>query len=113
MQIVYHLAREEAWRAAQADGIYRGMPEDRRDGFLHFSTAEQIVESAATHKAGRADLVLLAVDAASLGETLRWETSRGGSLFPHLYGDLGAETVLWAKPLPLDPAGKHIFPPLD
>ena len=113
MQIVYHLAREKAWRDAQSEGIYRGMPEDRRDGFLHFSTAAQIVESAARHKQGQADLVLLAVDAAPLADILRWETSRGGALFPHLYGDLPADAVLWAKPLPLGPDGAHVFPPLD
>ena len=113
MQIVYHLARDQAWREAQPAGLYRGSPEDRRDGFLHFSTADQIVESAARHKAGEADLVLLAVAAGPLGAALRWEPSRGGALFPHLYGDLPVESVLWAKPLALGPEGLHVFPPLD
>jgi len=90
-----------------------GAPDDRSDGFLHFSTADQIVESAARHKAGQSDLVLLAVDAGRLGAALRWETSRGGALFPHLYGDLPVTAVLWAKSLPLGPDGMHQFPPLD
>ncbi len=113
MKIVYHLARDQAWRRAADTGAYQGATEDRRDGFLHFSTRDQIVESAARHKAGLADLVLLAVDAGSLGEVLRWEPSRGGALFPHLYGDLPVSAVLWAKPLPIGPDGAHQFPPLD
>jgi len=112
MQIIYHLARERAWQEAGRTGTYQGAPEDRSDGFLHFSTAGQIVESAARHKAGQPDLVLLAVDADLLGAALRWETSRGGALFPHLYGDLPVNAVLWAKPLPLGPDGAHRFPPL-
>jgi len=113
MQIIYHLARDRAWREAAETGSYRGTPDDRRDGFLHFSAGNQIVESAARHKAGQPDLVLLAVDAGLLGDALRWEVSRGGALFPHLYGDLPASAVLWAKPLPLGPDGAHAFPPLD
>lgn len=112
MTAIYHLARDRAWAEAQAGGLYRGLAEDRRDGFLHFSSAGQIIESAARHKAGQTDLVLLAVDAEALGEALVWEKSRGGALFPHLYGDLPLNAVLWAKPLPLGPDGTHVFPDL-
>ena len=112
MEIIYHLARDRAWQAAGESGIYQGAPEDRSDGFLHFSTADQIVESAARHKAGQTDLVLLAVDASLLGDALRWEASRGGALFPHLYADLPVGAVLWAEPLAIGPDGAHRFPPL-
>ena len=110
---VYHLARAAEWAAAQQSGVYRGAAEDRADGFLHFSTAEHIEESAARHRAGEPDLVLLAVPAVSLGDELRWEVSRGGVEFPHLYGDLDAALVARAEPLPLGEDGRHVFPPLD
>ena len=113
MSVIYHLARERDWQAAQAAGAYRGPRSHRGGGFLHFSTAGQVSDSAAIHCAGATDLVLLAVDAARLGDSLRWETSRDGQDFPHLYADLPLDAVLWAQPLPLDSSGVHRFPPLD
>ena len=110
---IYHMAREEDWAAAQAAGHYPGGAQDRRDGFIHFSTAGQIVESAAKHRAGEAGLVLLTVDPETLGPALRWEESRGGALFPHLYGALPVEAVVRTDPLPLDGQGRHVFPPLS
>ncbi|MCR9257926.1 MAG: DUF952 domain-containing protein [Alphaproteobacteria bacterium] len=110
---IYHLAREGAWKAAEAAGVYDGTPEDRADGFLHFSTAEQVAVSAAKHRAGETDIVLVAVRSADLGGALKWESSRGGALFPHLYGTLAIEHVAWTKPLPLDGDGVHQFPELD
>lgn len=110
---IYHMAREEEWSAAQATGAYPGGAQDRKDGFIHFSTASQIIESAARHRAGEAGLVLVAVDPNRLGDALRWEQSRGGALFPHLYGALRVAAVLWTKPLPLDADGRHLFPPLS
>lgn len=107
---IYHLADGDTWAAARTIGLYRGRDADRADGFLHFSNARQIVESAAKHKAGVEGLVLLSVDAGSLGDALKWERSRGGALFPHLYGDLPVDAVIDAVPLPLDEAGQHIFP---
>jgi uncharacterized protein (DUF952 family) len=109
---VYHIATEDDWRAAEAAGSYRGGAAARSDGFLHFSTAEQIVESAAKHWAGRAG-VLLAVEAAKLGASLTWEPSRGGKLFPHVYGDVSLTAVLSARPLILGPDGRHVFPRLE
>ena len=109
--LIYHLCKREDWQAAHALGTYSGSPQDRADGFLHFSTAEQIVESAARHRAGQAGLVLLTVDAEALGDALKWEESRGGALFPHLYGDLPVAAALRVDELPLGPDGKHIFPP--
>ena len=110
--MIYHLAKSDAWEAARISGIYTGREDDRADGFLHFSTAAQIVESARRHRAGEADLVLLHVDEERLGDALVWEPSRGGALFPHLYGELPLGCVEAATPLPLGPDGVHIFPDL-
>ena len=102
----------EAWAAAVAAGRYVGTEDDRRDGFLHFSTAGQIAESARRHRAGQAGLVLVAVDPARLGDRVRWEPSRGGALFPHLYGPLYPAEAASVEPLPLGADGNHVFPPL-
>jgi uncharacterized protein (DUF952 family) len=110
--MIYHMCPAEAWAAALAAGRYIGTEDDRRDGFLHFSTAGQIAESARRHRAGQAGLVLVAVDPARLGDRLRWEPSRGGALFPHLYGPLYPAEAASVEPLPLGPDGDHIFPPL-
>ncbi len=110
---IYHMCRREEWQAAQAAGAYHGSSQDRGDGFIHFSTAAQVIESAAKHRAGQEGLVLLAVDPARLGAALVWEPSRGGQLFPHLYGALPLDAVIRAEDLPLGPDGKHVFPPLD
>ncbi len=114
MSLIYHLAKAGVWAdALQSGQAYAGTAEDTADGFLHFSTASQIVESAARHRAGERDLVLLAVDAEGLGKDLRWERSRGGAEFPHVYGTVPMAAVRWAKPLPLGPDGHHEFPDLD
>jgi uncharacterized protein (DUF952 family) len=109
---IFHMCREEEWRAALAIGVYSGSSQDAADGFIHFSAADQVVESAAKHRAGQAGLVLLCVDADTLGEALKWEASRGGALFPHLYGALPVSAVLSAFPLPLGDDGLHVFPDL-
>jgi uncharacterized protein (DUF952 family) len=111
--LIFHMCRNEEWRAAVATGIYYGSSQDRADGFMHFSTADQIVESAARHRAGQDGLVLLAVDPAALGPDLKWESARGGALFPHLYAALPIHAVTWARPLPLDAAGRHLFPEMS
>jgi uncharacterized protein (DUF952 family) len=110
--MIYHMCPAEAWAAAVAVGRYDGTEDDRRDGFLHFSTAGQIAESARRHRAGQAGLVLVAVESARLGDRLRWEPSRGGALFPHLYGPLFPAEAASVEPLPLGPDGNHAFPPL-
>jgi uncharacterized protein (DUF952 family) len=109
---IYHMCKRAEWDAALAQGCYKGSSQDRADGFIHFSTADQIVASAARHRAGQEGLVLLAVESAALGDALRWETSRGGALFPHLYGALPMAAVRRVEGLPLGPNGAHIFPPL-
>lgn len=110
MASIYKIAPATLWRAAESAGQFEGAPVDLADGFIHFSTAEQARETAARHFAGQADLVLVAVDAAALGDALRWEPSRGGALFPHLYGSLPLSAVLWVAPLPLGADGGHKFP---
>jgi uncharacterized protein (DUF952 family) len=109
-RLIYHLARKADFERAQADGRYGGAREDAADGFMHFSTGAQVIESAARHRAGEPDLVLLAVDPQRLGSALRWEPARDGALFPHLYGALPLAAVAWARPLPLDADGRHRFP---
>lgn len=109
-QPIFKILSTAEWRAAESAGAFRGAGIDLADGFIHFSTAEQAAETAAKHFAGKGDLVLVAVDAERLGAALKWEVSRGGALFPHLYGALATGDALWVKPLPLGPNGKHRFP---
>ncbi len=111
--VIYHMCKRAEWDAALARGRYEGSSQDRADGFIHFSAAAQVVASAAKHRAGQEGLVLLAVEAAALGGALRWEPSRGGALFPHLYDALPVAAVRRVEDLPLGPDGAHIFPPLD
>lgn len=108
--MIYKICPSSIWREAQRDGVFRGAGIDRRDGYIHFSTAAQLSETAARHFAGATDLVLIAVEETVLGAKLKWEPARGGALFPHLYGDLPFAAVRWTKPLPLGPDGRHVFP---
>lgn len=112
MPTIYKICSSELWREAERAGLFAGAPLDLTDGFIHFSTAAQVAETAAKHFAGAAGQVLVAVDAGALGEALKWEPSRGGALFPHLYGSLAVAAVLWVKPLPLGAHGRHVFPEL-
>ena len=107
---IYHLSRRADWDRARAAGSYEGSREDTADGFLHFSTALQVIGSAAKHRSGERGLVLLEVDSAALGEALKWEPSRGGDLFPHLYDVLPMAAVTEVCELPLGPDGAHVFP---
>jgi uncharacterized protein (DUF952 family) len=111
MSTIYKICTAAEWRAAEQAGVYRGSADDARDGFIHFSTPSQAAATAAKYFAGRSDLVLVQVDAAALGDALRWEASRGGALFPHLYDALPAAAAIRVDPLPLDAAGRHVFPP--
>jgi uncharacterized protein (DUF952 family) len=113
MATIYKICPAPLWRAAEARGFFDGSPIDRQDGFIHFSTAAQAAETAARYFAGEADLLLIAVDADKLGPGLHYEPSRGGDLFPHLYGKLDVAAVLRVQPLPLGPDGRHRFPALD
>jgi len=109
---IFKIVPASLWAAAEAAGQVTGSQVDVADGFIHFSTAAQAPETAAKHFAGQAGLVLAAIDADALGAGLRWEPSRGGDLFPHLYGMLPLSAVVWVEPLPLGEDGRHRFPPL-
>jgi uncharacterized protein (DUF952 family) len=109
-RLIYHMCKRLEWEAARLTGVYGGSSQDAADGFIHFSTSGQIVESAAKHRTGQADLVLIEVDAEALGDAVRWEQSRGGQLFPHLFGSLPVTAVRRVAPLPLGPDGRHLFP---
>ena len=112
MTTIYKLCPAELWRVAVDDGVFRGSAVDLRDGFIHFSTADQVKETAARYFAGAAGLVLVAFDDASLGAELRYEPSRDGALFPHLHAPLDPKAALWVEPLPIGPDGVHAFPDL-
>jgi uncharacterized protein (DUF952 family) len=111
MTTIYKICETAQWAEAERAGEFRGSGIDLADGYIHFSTAGQVAETARKHFARVPDLVLVAVTAEELGGTLKWEPSRGGALFPHLYGALPMTAVRWTKPLPLDAAGTHVFPP--
>jgi uncharacterized protein (DUF952 family) len=113
MMIVYKIVATDEWRKAMAAGVFEGASVDRADGFIHFSTAEQAADTAAKWFAGRDDLTLAAIDADALGGELRWEPSRSGALFPHLYATLPMSAVVWSRPLPLGPDGHHVFGTLE
>jgi uncharacterized protein (DUF952 family) len=108
--VIYHICRRIDWDAGVDGELYRAPDPDRADGFLHFSTAGQIVESAARHRAGQSGLLLIEADCTKLGSELRWETSRGGALFPHLYGPIPLAAVTAVHDLPLGQGGRHLFP---
>lgn len=107
--LIYKILRADEWLAFQSAGVTSGAPIDISDGFIHFSTAEQAEETAAKHFAGVKNLVLLAFETDTLGDALKWEPSRGGALFPHLYRDMHLREVIWAKDLPFR-NGTHDFP---
>jgi uncharacterized protein (DUF952 family) len=109
IMLIFKILTAEQWQQFEHDGTFEGAPVDRTDGFVHFSTAAQVRETAAKHFGGQAGLMLVACDTDSLDDALRWEPSRGGDLFPHLYREMLLAEVLWAKPLPLAPGG-HDFP---
>ena len=113
MALIYKICPEGLWREAEEAGALIGAPVDKANGYIHFSTASQVRDTAAKHFRGEAGLLLIAVDDAALGGALRYEPSRGGDLFPHLYGPLAVSTVAWVKPLPLGPDGSHLFPEIE
>lgn len=108
--LVYKICPRSLWNEAERLGRFDGAPVDLADGFIHFSTADQVRETARRHFAGQEDLVLVAVDAEALGTPLVWEPSRGGALFPHLYAPMALTAVREVAPLPLGDDGAHRFP---
>ena len=112
MSRIYKILARADWLAAQAAGRFEGSTVDAADGYIHFSTAAQAQETARRHFAGQSDLVLLEIEADDLGAELKWEPSRGGDLFPHLYAPLAVKLAAWVKPLPIGADGAHLFPDL-
>lgn len=108
--LIYKILTADQWTQFDRDGVFKGAPVDLADGYIHLSKAEQARETAKKHFAGRDGLMLVAVDADALGDALTYEVSRGGALFPHLYGDLDQSSVIWTKPMPLAADGTHVFP---
>jgi uncharacterized protein (DUF952 family) len=110
--LIFKICDAEAWREAEREGVFRGAAIDLKDGYIHFSMAHQVAETAAKHFAGENDLLLVAVEAEALGSALVREPARGGALFPHLYGTLPMKAVVWVKPMPLGVDGQHVIPEL-
>ena len=109
---IYKICPAPAWREAERQGGYRGSADDRRDGFIHFSTHSQVAGTLAKHFAGQAGLFLIVIDADALGDALKWEPSRGGELFPHLYDELGLGAVRDIFALQTRADGSHVVPEL-
>ena len=109
--MIFKIVHAKEWRP-DAD-VYNGSEKDRVDGFLHFSTAEQLIGTLTRYHAGADDLLLVAVDAQALGDTLKYEPSRDGALFPHLYGPLPRAAVRWTRPIRRDEMGRFLLPDLD
>jgi uncharacterized protein (DUF952 family) len=112
MTLIYKVATQAQWRDAVAAGVFAGAPVDVADGFIHFSSATQLAGTLERHFAGQPDLLLVAVDADALGAALRWEPSRGGELFPHLYAPLPIAAALAVRSIALGADGRHVLPAL-
>ncbi len=108
--LIYKICDTALWETARNAGELAGAPIDLADGYIHFSTAEQARETAAKHFSGQSGLLLIAVEADGLGDALKWEPSRGGALFPHLYRPLRVDEAVSVESLPLDANGGHVFP---
>lgn len=107
--LIYKVLRSGEWHTLDTGGETDGAPVDRADGYIHFSTAAQLDETLSKHFAGLDNLVLAACDAAAMKDALRWEPSRGGALFPHLYRRLRRDDVVWHLPIETED-GHHIVP---
>jgi uncharacterized protein (DUF952 family) len=112
VRTIYKICPASAWREAERHGVFRGSADDLRDGFIHFSTASQVEGTARKHFSGQTGLFLIAIDADGLGDALRWEVSRGGELFPHLYGELDLGHVTAVLDMRSRPDGTHDIPEL-
>jgi uncharacterized protein (DUF952 family) len=112
-RVVYKIAPRALWAEAEHTGVFTGSPVDHADGYIHLSSTTQVASTANRHFSGLSDLLLVAVSTDGLGDALKWEPSRGGALFPHLYGALTLDHVLWVRPLPLGPDGTHQMPDLE
>lgn len=107
--VIFHVCKKQDWEAAKATGFYSGVSERNNDNFIHFSEREELFESVEKYFSGCSDLILLKVRTELLGPALRWESSRGGKIFPHLYSALPLEAVVEVQNINLDSQGNHIF----
>ncbi len=107
MSLIFKIIDAKLWHAACHDGVFRGAGIDLADGYIHFSTVDQVAETAEKHFAGQGGLLLVAIEEAALGPALKYEPARGGKMFPHLYGALDPKSVAWTCDLPLEPDGRH------
>lgn len=108
--IIYKIVPADLWAEAETAGVFGGAPIDLTDGYIHFSTGAQTRRTADLYFKGQDNLLLVAVDGGKLGDALKYEPSRGGDLFPHLYAPLTLDAVLWKKPMPMRADGRHDFP---
>ena len=113
MTVIYKICQQKEWLAAEQHREFRGSKDDALDGFIHLSTAAQLAGTLAKHFAGATNLLLVAVDAGALGQSLRWETSRGGDLFPHLYAALPLKAARWTRPIADEVNGDRSMPELS
>ena len=111
--MIYKIVPSDDWAEAEAKDVFEGASIDLADGYIHFSTTEQVAETAAKHFSGQDNLYLVAVPVSAIEGDLKWEVSRGGALFPHLYQTLPVDKVAWVKPMPIGPDGVHILPDLE
>lgn len=109
---IYKIVTAALWEQAGPDDMVEGMPIDLKDGYMHFSTAEQLRETMRLHFKGQKDLILLAVRVEDVADNLKWEASRGGDLFPHLYAPLPVKTVWWSAPASVSDSGDADLPEL-
>lgn len=107
--VAFKILSRADWRAALAEGRYDGSSADRADGYIHLSAADQLEATAAKHYAGQAELMLVEVDLTALGDALIWEPSRGGALFPHIYGPLPVAATRAARALSVTADGRMIL----
>ena len=110
VNLIFKVVSASEWARASEHGEFQGAAIDLTDGYIHFSTAQQLRETVEKHFAGQTDLLLVGVDADKLGENLKWEPSRGGDLFPHLYAPLSMECVVMSAEMPIGKDGKHLIP---
>jgi uncharacterized protein (DUF952 family) len=112
-QTLYKVVPRPIWTEAEHAGEFTGSGIDLTDGFIHLSTASQVIETVQKHFAGQQNLLLISIDAGKIAEDLKWEPSRGGALFPHVYGTIPIDAVRATHPLPINSNGEHQFPPLQ
>jgi len=108
--VIFKIVHADEWRGAEAVGVYHGSAKDKADGFLHFSTEDQLIGTLTRYYADTNDLILVAVDADALGDALKFEPSTAGELYPHLHDHLPLSAVKWARPITRDEAGKFRLP---